>query len=246
MPTVRHPIVGKVSYSNLGGGRLRLLTKLDVRTAFVPQLKGVPTYGGRFSGRVPFYGPAIPQFLAAWAAVEKLGYLNQVIFWAGSWVPRLKRGGSTPSEHTFACAFDINPDQNGFRQPPARKGQKGYLGDVARIFKRFGFTHGGDWKSPDAMHIQIARIMSAAEIEQVNRELGVTGKPQEPAPQPTPQAKPGEKPKLVLDGLEPMDVVMVGDRPFAPVRDVLATQGVTIKAWRDDIEESKRFYIRTK
>jgi hypothetical protein len=163
--TVNHPIVGRVSYGVGSGGRLILpdgWASANIGTVHIPQLKGVPTYGGAFSGNVRFYKRAIPQLQAAFAAVEAAGLKDKILFWDGSFVPRLKRGGSTPSNHSWGTAFDINAEWNGFRRRPARVGAKGDLHAVADVIKRFGFTWGGDWRNtPDGMHFEINEILSA-------------------------------------------------------------------------------------
>jgi hypothetical protein len=164
MPTTNHPIAGRVHWSYGGGGKLVLSSAWvaeNIGTVYIPQLDGVPTYGGKFSGNVRFYKRAIPQLKAAFAAVEAAGLTNKILFWDGSFVPRLKRGGSTPSNHTFGTAFDINAEWNGFRVKPAGKGRKGDLHGIAAIFKQYGFEWGGDWQRvPDGMHFEISRILN--------------------------------------------------------------------------------------
>jgi len=165
MPSTNHPIVGRVSYSVAGGGKLKLSAswiEKNVGSVLIPELKGVPTYGGRFSGNVMFYKPAIPQLKAAFAEVGRAGLQSKILFWDGSFVPRLKRGGSTPSNHTFATAFDINAEWNGFRQRPAAIGAKGDLHGIADVMRRYGFECGLDWKrTPDGMHFEINKIMAS-------------------------------------------------------------------------------------
>lgn len=170
MPTTKHSIVGSVSYTVLSGGAIRLepgWESANIGTAFIPQLKGVPTYGGnKFSGNVRFYKPAIPQLKAAFSEVERAGLKDKILFWDGSFVPRLVRGGTSPSNHSFGTAFDINAQWNPFKRPPAARGAKGDLHDVAQVFKRHGFTWGGDWKNtPDGMHFEVNRIMKPEELQ---------------------------------------------------------------------------------
>jgi hypothetical protein len=164
MGTTNHPIVGRVSYGVGKGGRLILpdgWERANIGTVQIPQLKDVPTYGGKFSGNVRFYKRAIPQLKAAFEAVEAAGLKDKILFWDGSFVPRLKRGGSTPSNHSFGTAFDVNADWNPFRRKPAAVGSKGDLHAVADAFKKFGFTWGGDWRNtPDGMHFEINRILT--------------------------------------------------------------------------------------
>lgn len=188
MPTINHNIAGRVTYGVGSGGKLILQSGWEashIATVHIPQLKGVQTYGGKFSGNVRFFKPAIPQMAAAFAEVERLGLANKILHWDGSFVPRLMRGSSSsPSNHSWGTAFDINAQWNGFKQKPAAAGAKGDLHAVAQVFKKFGFTWGGDWKnSPDGMHFEVNRILSPAEIESLTREQSVYGKPakQEPS-----------------------------------------------------------------
>jgi hypothetical protein len=177
MGVINHPIVGKVSFGVGSGGKLILpdgWAAIHIGTALIPQLQGVATYGGKFSGKVRFFKPAIPQLVAAFAEVERLDLKSKILFWDGSFVPRLKRGGSTPSNHSFGTAFDINAQWNPFRRKPAAPGAKGDLHAVAQVFKSFGFTWGGDWKNtPDGMHFEINRLMSPLELESLTREQSV-------------------------------------------------------------------------
>lgn len=168
MGTINHPVVGSVSYTVNKDGSLNLQPgwqSQNIGIAVIPELAGVPTYGGnRFSGKVSFYRRAIPQLRAAFAELGRLGLDKKIIFWDGSFNPRLMRGGSSPSNHSFGTALDVNADWNPFRKQPAAPGAKGDLHAIAQVFKRYGFSWGGDWKNADGMHFEINRILSEAEI----------------------------------------------------------------------------------
>lgn len=237
MPVTKHPIAGNVSWSYGSKGSLVLPSSwvsANIGTVYIPQLDGVPTYGGKFSGNVRFYKRAIPQLKAAFAEVERSGLKDKILFWDGSFVPRLKRGGSTPSNHTFGTAFDINAQWNGFKQKPAAKGKKGDLHAVAQIFKRFGFTWGGTWqRTPDGMHFEVNRILSADEIAEAVGGAKTGGKEFE-----------GES-LLIWNG-HPLPLEMVKERPFTSIRDLLELAGHRIYAYSDEVEEKGRFYINSK
>lgn len=178
MSVINHPVVGRVEYS-VDSGRV-LLGNWDDRniiTVHIPQLKGIPTYGAAFSGNVQFYKHAAPQLKAAFAEVEKAGLLKRVIFWDGSFVPRTKRGSkSSPSNHAFGTAFDINAAWNPFRRPYADKGEKGSVVELVPIFERFGFRWGGNWDGPcDGMHFEVRRLLAS---------VGVSAAPAVAAPKP--------------------------------------------------------------
>lgn len=77
----------------------------------VPQLKGVPSYGGTFSGWLECHKEAAPHFLAAFEAVEAAGFLGDIIFYGGCWVPRRVRGGTSLSHHCLPAGETVwTPD----------------------------------------------------------------------------------------------------------------------------------------
>lgn len=71
---------------------------------------------------------------------------------------RLKRGGSTLSNHSWGSAIDQDPERNGFGKP--WRANAGMMPEaVVNIFEAEGWVWGGRWKSqPDPMHFQAARI----------------------------------------------------------------------------------------
>lgn len=232
MGRIEHPIVGSVAYGVGSNGSLILpdgWASQNVGTILIPQLKGVPTYGGKFSGNVRFYKRAIPQLVAAFNAVEAAGMKDRIIFWDGSFVPRLKRGGSTPSNHSFGTAFDINAEWNGFKQKPAAVGAKGDLHAVADVFKRFGFIWGGDWQNTkDGMHFEISKIIT-------NMAAPETSKP---APQTI---------RYFLQGAHEVELIgaeIKGGKLVAPVADVAKACGFDLTVRNDRREELGRFDVR--
>lgn len=73
----------------------------------------------------------------------------------GSYNFRPMRGGSQMSMHSFACAIDWDAADNAFHS------KKHLFTDQSPLvvkFKEEGWVWGGDWTSPDAMHVQAARI----------------------------------------------------------------------------------------
>lgn len=193
MPTKNHKIAGTVRYEATGNGGVRWLDNYEannIATVFIPELKGVPTYGGKFSGNVRFYKRAIPQLKAAFAELGRRGLTGDIIFWDGSYVPRMQRGSSTAiSEHSFGCAFDVNADWNPFHRPAAASGAKGSLHRVAPILKKYGFDWGNDWiHSKDAMHFEVNRILSADEIARIAADT----------PSAAPSKVPVKTPRLIL------------------------------------------------
>jgi hypothetical protein len=142
-------------------------TEANIVTVTIPQLAGVPTYGGTFNGRVRFHRLGIEQLQHAFADIEAAGYLKDIIFWDGSFVPRRMRGSQELSRHSQGTALDLNAEWNGFRQTPAKPGAKGSLWRVAPIFEKHGFAWGGRWSSPDGMHFEIAESRDYSEREEI-------------------------------------------------------------------------------
>lgn len=241
MAWYKHPIVGSVEFAALSGGRIRLLNNWEaenISTVFIPELKGVPTYGGKFSGNVRFYTRAIPQLKAAFAEIGRRGLAVDIIFWDGSFVPRMKRGSSTsPSNHTFGTAFDINAEWNGFRRKPSAPGTKGSVWRLVPIFKKYGFECGAEWRNtPDGMHFEIERLMSASEVAQIAGNVAPQAKvPPVAEPRPFVAVLNNE----VLTGARIENGVML-----APVREVLDALGFVVDAVNDRISERNRFDIR--
>jgi hypothetical protein len=164
MATIKHKIVGSVSFENLGGGGLRLLDKWESKkniNVHIPQLVGVDVGGGRkFSGNVRWYKHGEWQLKQAFAEIEAKGLRNRILTYAGSFVPRMIRGSTrTPSEHSFGTAFDINVAWNGLNRPPAPKGKTGSVVELIPIFEKWGFRWGGNFSRKDGMHFEIARLI---------------------------------------------------------------------------------------
>ncbi len=68
---------------------------------------------------------------------------------------RAMRGGGTLSMHSFACAIDWDAAHNPFRSKKFF-----FTADTPLIaeFRKEGWTWGGEWSAPDAMHVQAARV----------------------------------------------------------------------------------------
>lgn len=71
----------------------------------------------------------------------------------GCWVVRNARGSSFLSMHAFGLAIDINAAENPFHNDNFAMTEK-----FAGCFEQAGFTWGGRWNNPDAMHFQIPRV----------------------------------------------------------------------------------------
>lgn len=77
--------------------------------------------------------------------------------YGGAYNFRLTRGGTTLSQHSYACAIDLDPEHNGL-------GRKWIANThmmpqpVIDAFRTEGWTWGGEWDRPDPMHFQAARV----------------------------------------------------------------------------------------
>lgn len=74
---------------------------------------------------------------------------------------RFVSGSTKLSDHSIGLAIDINPMQNPWVHKSAlnkysyKPGEKGTIessSEVVNIFKKFGWSWGGDWKNPDYQH----------------------------------------------------------------------------------------------
>jgi len=129
---------------------------------YVPQLKGIKTYGTSTStGYIYFHKKAAQQMLDLWAAWEKDGLLKYVIQWSGTYSARLIRGSQTRlSNHAFGTAFDINVFWNGLGKLPALLGKEGSVRKLVPLANKYGFFWGGHFpRRPDGMHFEVAKVL---------------------------------------------------------------------------------------
>lgn len=97
-------------------------------------------------------------FNAIWiAAGKKQAVVDQwgVSIFGGAYNYRLTRGGNTLSSHSWACAIDLDPANNSLGDSTPK------FAGVPAVLKAFadeGWTWGGRWSRPDAMHWQAASV----------------------------------------------------------------------------------------
>jgi len=131
----------------------------NILKVFIPQLKGVKTYGepsrDEMSGFLWGHKKVLPRFHAAFKEIEELNLLSLVIFWGGGLNPRLIRGSKTRLSRHCWDAFDLNPQQNPLGGEPAKEGEIGCLLPLIPIFEKHGFINGGGFTGrPDWMHFE--------------------------------------------------------------------------------------------
>ncbi|MEQ4498698.1 M15 family metallopeptidase [Nocardioides kribbensis] len=139
--------VGTFNYTVIGGGRIApepSWVSTHIVTADVPIL-----------GSVTCNKAIIPQLTAALREVVERGLGDKIIpgQYGGCYYPRFIAGSTTLSNHSFGLALDFNVPGN----------LRGTVGEIDRgvvdIFKKWGFTWGGDWSYTDPMHFEANRIV---------------------------------------------------------------------------------------
>jgi len=73
--------------------------------------------------------------------------------YGGAFNFRLKRGGSTLSNHSWGSAIDLDPANNGFGKS-WRSGAGMMPVEVVKMFEAEGWRWGGPWSTPDSMHFE--------------------------------------------------------------------------------------------
>lgn len=82
--------------------------------------------------------------------IRDAGLISAIKSFDGCYNHRTIRGGKLLSMHAFGAAVDLNAATN-------QLGAKGDMSHaVVQIFKKHGWTWGGDWRSrPDGMHFEL-------------------------------------------------------------------------------------------
>ena len=132
----------------------------NVSRVNIPQLKGVPYYSQGNSlknkGSIMFYTKAHKAVQELFNAWEKDGLISLILTYEGSFNARVIKSGTTPSNHSFGTAFDINGSWNGEGKKPAGIGKKGCLLELVPRANELGFYWGGFYK--DGMHFEYAKL----------------------------------------------------------------------------------------
>ena len=133
----------------------------NITVVTVPELKGIPVYGRRSSGRMRFHRRAAGQLEALWAAWGRAGLLGRVRTYEGSYAARFVRGRPGQlSSHAYGSAFDINQRWNRLGHLPAPAGAAGSVRELVDIANAHGFFWGGHFKGrPDGMHFEVAKLL---------------------------------------------------------------------------------------
>lgn len=89
----------------------------------------------------------------ALAALSMTGCVKELKTWDGCFNIRYKRGGTTPSLHSWGLAIDVNAAWNRLGMEPNLSPR------FVACFTDNGFDWGGIWDMPDGMHFQLADII---------------------------------------------------------------------------------------
>jgi len=92
--------------------------------------------------------------LKHYGSVEAVHQARMDLF-GGCYCYRRRRGGHSLSTHAWGAAIDLDPERNQLGKKYDKT--KGMMPEaVIKIFEKYGWTWGGLWKLPDAMHFQAA------------------------------------------------------------------------------------------
>ncbi len=120
------------------------------------------TYDGKRVKTIQVHRKCVDAFTEVFTEIwDKCGHNQKMIddlgasIYGGAYNFRLMRNGRSLSMHSWGCAIDLDPVRN----PYNSKSHHFKEGDiVVTAFKRVGATWGGNWRSPDSMHFQLANL----------------------------------------------------------------------------------------
>lgn len=121
---------------------------------YIPQLDGVPCCGSKCRGTIACNERLIGDLLAIFRDIDHGGLLDRIVTYDGCFVKRNIRGSNAISMHAYGAAIDINAEQNGMGERPARLGEKGCVAEFVQIFALYGWYWGGNFSRPDGMHFE--------------------------------------------------------------------------------------------
>lgn len=80
------------------------------------------------------------------------GRVNELKTWDGCFNIRQKRGGSSPSLHSWGVAVDVNSLDNKMGEPSTLSPE------FVKCWTDAGFDWGGGWLHKDSMHFQLSKL----------------------------------------------------------------------------------------
>ncbi|MES2678797.1 MAG: M15 family metallopeptidase [Bacteroidota bacterium] len=153
-------LFGKIEFKLQANGSNVTITnnwvKENMVTVEIPQLANKPPY---FRKKFNFHKKAAPQFQKLFIAWEKAKLIDRILTFDGDFNPRLIKGSTSLSNHSFGTGFDINASTNGLGVIPALVGKEGCVRELVPIANKLGFYWGGHFTRKDGMHFEIAKII---------------------------------------------------------------------------------------
>ncbi len=138
------------TYTSRADGSIRIHGDWEARNIVRIELPGMPASR---CNRV-----MVPQLYAAIEELIERGLYDHLdpSQFAGCFNARhIDRNPARPlSMHAWGLAIDFNARDNALGAVPQMDP------DVVNVFRRWGFTWGGDWRRPDGMHFELERIVS--------------------------------------------------------------------------------------
>ncbi len=94
----------------------------------------------------------VKPLLRAFHNIRDAGLADEIKTWDGCFQIRNKRAGRTASLHSWGLAVDVNAAWN-------RLGMKPTMPlNLVLCFLEAGFDWGGEWTTPDGMHMQLSEF----------------------------------------------------------------------------------------
>ncbi len=150
---------GKIEYKLNPDGRTIKITNdwqsKNMVVVNIPQLANKPPY---FRKTFNFHTKTAKQFQKLFIEWEKAGLIDRILTFDGDFNPRLIKGTTTLSNHSFGTGFDINAQWNGLGANPALVGQKGSVRELVPTANKLGFYWGGHFSRKDGMHFEVTKI----------------------------------------------------------------------------------------
>lgn len=137
---------------NTAGWAAKWLTVYRLPDWLLPHFP--PLYDGSKVTRIQMHKDAVAPFEAAMRELVDTGLIQELHSFDGCWNVRNMRGLSTPSIHSWGCAFDLNASRNPLGV--AWGSRPGMFSAAFVAVMRKHFDCGADWHAPrtDAMHFQ--------------------------------------------------------------------------------------------
>lgn len=135
-------------YQSVGDGTIRIDPGWVARNIVTVELP--------ILGRVTCHRAIVDQMAGALRDIEAAGLGGEIYQYSGCWVPRHKLWDPSRgiSRHAWGLAFDINVPTNQYGAAPSLHP------GIVDAFRRWGFTWGGDFSTPDGMHFELERVVT--------------------------------------------------------------------------------------